>query len=148
MLLQTSYQHTLRFDEQNLFPKMLSQHAGTFWEASWHYTSPVEVIRVRVTAKEFNDAEKVRTARRALLILLPSTIRETAHVSRNSPPFPVSFTRLVDVRLPAGNDSLRRSKGHLGPVSGADGAVAGPASSARAGLARTRESRTPLVSWH
>ena len=48
--------------------KMLSQHAGMFREALWPHMHPVEVTRVRVTAKEFNDAKKVRTTRRALLV--------------------------------------------------------------------------------
>ena len=38
--------------------KMLSQHIGTFLEAFWPYVNSVEVIRVRGTAKEFNDAKK------------------------------------------------------------------------------------------
>ena len=47
--------------------------------------SSVEVTRVRVTAREFNDA------RRALLLLTAKH---------------ASFTPLADVRLPAGDDPL------------------------------------------
>ena len=51
------------------------QHAVTFWEALWPDMGPVEVTRVRVTAKEFNDAEKYGP--RAELYLLFTTKHES-----------------------------------------------------------------------
>ena len=76
---------------------MLAQHAGTFWEALRLYLSPAEVIRVRVTAKEFNDAKTYGPHAELYFFLLRSMSRETEHVSRNSPFFSLSFTLLADV---------------------------------------------------
>ena len=71
-------------------------------------------------------------------------VRETEQESRNSPPFPFSFTRLVDARPPAGVDPL--SQGALeGLVRGLSGPEGGPASVARAGPARTRTLFFPLT---
>ena len=117
----------------DLFPRRCAQHAGMSWEALWPCLSPVDVTRVHVSAKEFNDAKKYGPHAEVHFFSLRS-IRETEHVRRNGPPFPsLGWKTCV---LPAG-PGREHSKGFLGLVSGPSGPEAGTASFARAGPART-----------
>ena len=55
---QHSYPCTCSGSKADFFSsELLSQHAGTSWEASWPHMNPVEVTRVRVTARELDDAK-------------------------------------------------------------------------------------------
>ena len=53
----------------------------------------------------FNDAKKYGPHAELYFFLQRSITRETEHMNRNNP-IPFSFTRLEDVRPPAGNDPL------------------------------------------
>ena len=114
---------------------MLDHSGGPFLEALWPCLSAFDVIRVRATANEFNDAKKYGPHAELYFFLLRDNRCETdpvepGHVSIVCPVFTFSFVQPEGLFLPAGNDPL--SQAALGGfpwlrASGPNGTEAGPA---------------------
>ena len=101
---------TRGLEEQYFSPKVprTKWRWRALWESVWPFLSVFDVIRVRVTAENFNDAKKYGRHAELFFFLLqnmPDHI-ELGHVSTGRAIFLISFTRLADTRLPARSDPL------------------------------------------
>ena len=138
-MFQTPLQRTLRLEEQVF---ILNDAVATCRDSLRSFVALLEPCVGHKSSRNRHRIPRrtdIRTARRALLFLLRNMRRETAHVSRDSPIFLLSFLRLADVCLPTG-DPLSQ-----GALDGLPWALwvapvaqrRGTASSARARPART-----------